>query len=166
MTACVCQTEGYIVVGIDKAACSALDARVVQFQCDIRDLADDGAEETGVAAKRGTSAPRALKALLASLQPAGTSTAPAGTQVALLVNTAAWQVRAARPPAAQRTQLRKLTADALCCQVVCPFAEMTLKAFDEVMSTNLTAPFMLTKLLLPMLKARICNVTVAAMRFH
>ena len=39
-------------------------------------------------------------------------------------------------------------------QVVLPFAEMTLKAFTDVMSTNLTAPFMLTKLLLPELQAR------------
>jgi NAD(P)-dependent dehydrogenase (short-subunit alcohol dehydrogenase family) len=131
------QAEGYTVVGIDQhSPCAALEGvkGVHQFCCNLQDLCVD---EDGDA-KRGTSAARMLKSLLASLQPATTS---AGPKLALLVNNAAFQV-------------------------VAPFSEMTLKDFNAVINTNLTAPYMLTKLLLPMLKARICNVTVAAMRFR
>ena len=120
------QDEGYTVVGIDKHACPALDGvgGVHQLRCDLRDLSDDALDGDGDA-KRATSAARTLKSLLASLQPATTS---AGVKLALLVNNAA-------------------------AQVVAPFAETSLKDFNEVISTNLTAPYMLTKLLLPELKA-------------
>ena len=119
------QEEGYAVVGLDQHACPALDgvANVHQLRCDLRDLCDDDAGD----AKRGTTAARTLKSLLATLQPATTS---AGVKLALLVNNAAYQV-------------------------VAPFSETTLKDFNEVLSTNLTAPFMLTKLLLPELTVRL-----------
>lgn len=121
------QAEGYTVVGIDQHDCPALEtvAGVHLVRCCLRDLCveeDLDAEE----AKRGTSAARTLKALLASLQPATTS---AGPKLALLVNNAATQI-------------------------VAPFGEITLKDFNDVISTNLTVPFMLTKLLLPELKVR------------
>ena len=80
---------------------------------------------------------RTLKSLIASLQPATTS---AGPRLALLVNNAAYQV-------------------------VAPFEETTLAEFNEVMSTNLAAPFMLTKLLLPELKVCPGRVTVARCAF-
>ena len=131
------QAEGYTVVGIDQhSPCTALEGikGVHQFRCNLQDLC---ADEDGEA-KRGTSAARMLKSLLASLQPATTS---AGPKLALLVNNAA-------------------------AQIVAPFGEMTLKDFNEVINTNLTAPYMLTKLLLPELKVLVCDVTVAAMRFR
>ncbi len=107
------------MVGIDQHACPALDgvAGVHQIRCNLLDLCEDDADN----AKRGTTAARTLKSLLATLQPATTS---AGVKLSLLVSNAAYQV-------------------------VAPFSETTLKDFNEVLSTNLTAPFMLTKLLLP-----------------
>jgi hypothetical protein len=94
------QEEGYAVVGLDQHACPALDgvANVHQLRCDLRDLCDDDAGD----AKRGTTAARTLKSLLATLQPATTS---AGVKLALLVNNAAYQV-------------------------VAPFSETTLKDFN------------------------------------
>lgn len=112
------------MVGVDRHACPQLDCvrNVHQLRLDLRDLCEDDADD----AKRGTTAARTLKSLLATLQPATTS---AGVKLALLVNNAAYQV-------------------------VAPFSETTLKDFNEVLSTNLTAPFMLTKLLLPELTVR------------
>ena len=38
--------------------------------------------------------------------------------------------------------------------MVCPFAEMTLQSFNDVMETNLAAPYFLTQILLKELQAR------------
>ncbi len=86
------------MVGIDRTACKTSGPNHHTFVCDIRDLCDEedsAGDGSAPAAKRGTSAPRALKALLASLAPASSSAAPAGARVHLLVNNAACQARSA-----------------------------------------------------------------------
>jgi hypothetical protein len=116
------QAAGYTVVGVDKTPSPALrGTNCHEFVCDIRDLmpaeekgdAED-AEGTAVcegarAPKRGTSAPLALKALLASL---GSSSA--GTKVDLLVNNAACQARRASTRARTRAHSHTRAAVAPC----------------------------------------------------
>jgi NAD(P)-dependent dehydrogenase (short-subunit alcohol dehydrogenase family) len=219
------QAAGYTVVGVDQTPSPALrGANCHEFVCDIRDLmpseekADDAEEGVSAAVcesvgpKRGTSAPRALKALLASL-----ASSSSGTKVDLLVNNAACQARAchtcrapaplcscrgvgarraaarcaARParrapaqhaPASTpvcaphatraRSRARPFTYSPArvcarsaflffraraCAQIVAPMAEISLADWTNVMSTNLTAPFMITKLLLPELQVRLVS---------
>jgi NAD(P)-dependent dehydrogenase (short-subunit alcohol dehydrogenase family) len=157
------------VVGIDRTACKTSGPNHHTFVCDIRDLCDEedsAGDGSAPAAKRGTSAPRALKALLASLAPASSSAAPAGARVHLLVNNAACQARSARLscscvcPTSGGALMRRACVPCRFAplplrsqQIVAPISETSLEAWSNVISTNLTAPFMLTKLLLPELQA-------------
>jgi NAD(P)-dependent dehydrogenase (short-subunit alcohol dehydrogenase family) len=49
-----------------------------------------------------------------------------------------------------------------CAQIVAPMAEISLADWTNVMSTNLTAPFMITKLLLPELQVRLVHARMRA----